>query len=58
MTFDLIEWINIVIYRLASSDDIGKDESNVMTLLKKHKDVTDELKNYQATIDALHEQVG
>ena len=27
-----------------------------MTLLKKHKDVTEELKNYQATIDALHEQ--
>jgi hypothetical protein len=29
---------------------------NVQTLLKKHKEVTEELKNYQATIDALHEQ--
>lgn len=42
--------------RIVSSDDIGKDESNVQTLLKKHKDITDELRNYSATIDALHEQ--
>jgi hypothetical protein len=45
------------VLRLVSSDDIGKDESNVQTLLKKHKDITDELKNYASTIDALHEQV-
>jgi len=45
------------ILRLVSSDDIGKDESNVQTLLKKHKDITDELKNYASTVDALHEQV-
>ena len=44
------------ILRLVSSDDIGKDESNVQTLLKKHKDITDELKYYASTIDALHEQ--
>merc|ERR1719412_2109514 len=44
------------ILRLVSSDDTGKDESNVQTLLKKHKEITDELKNYQSTIDALHEQ--
>lgn len=25
-------------------------------MLKKHKDITDELKNYASTIDALHEQ--
>ena len=43
-------------FRLVSSDDTGKDESNVQTLLKKHKEITDELKNYQSTIDALHEQ--
>ena len=24
--------------------------------MKKHKEITDELKNYQSTIDALHEQ--
>ena len=44
--------------RLVSSDDIGKDESNVQTLLKKHKDITEELMSYQSSIDALHEQAG
>ena len=33
-----------------------KTESNVQTLLKKHKVVADELKNYQSTIDALYDQ--
>jgi len=52
---DVDNWM-LDILKLVSSDDIGKDESNVQTLLKKHKEVTDELKNYQVTIDALHEQ--
>ncbi|XP_018305239.1 spectrin beta chain [Mycetomoellerius zeteki] len=42
--------------RLVSSEDVGRDEANVASLLKKHKDVTDELKNYAATIDQLHQQ--
>ncbi|KAG8228277.1 hypothetical protein J437_LFUL006245 [Ladona fulva] len=42
--------------RLVSSEDVGRDEANVQSLLKKHKDVTDELKNYASTIDALHQQ--
>jgi spectrin beta len=42
--------------RLVSSDDVGRDEASVQSLLKKHKDVTDELKNYQSVIEALHEQ--
>ena len=54
---DVDNWM-LDILKLVSSDDIGKDESNVQTLLKKHKEVTDELKNYQSTIDALHEQAG
>ncbi len=28
----------------------------MQTLLKKHKEVTEELKNYQSTIEALHDQ--
>ena len=52
---DVDTWM-LDILRLVSSDDTGKDESNVQTLLKKHKEITDELKNYQSTIDALHEQ--
>jgi spectrin beta len=52
---DVDTWM-LDLLRIVSSDDIGKDESNVQTLLKKHKDITDELRNYSATIDALHEQ--
>jgi spectrin beta len=43
------------ILKLVSSDDIGKDQSNMQTLLKKHKEVTDEPRNYNSTIDSLHE---
>ncbi|KAJ8913948.1 hypothetical protein NQ315_015185 [Exocentrus adspersus] len=42
--------------RLVSSEDVGRDEGNAQSLLKKHKDVTEELKNYVSTIDALHQQ--
>lgn len=42
--------------RLVSSEDVGRDEANVQSLLKKHKDVTDELKNYNSTIETLHKQ--
>lgn len=42
--------------RLVSSEDVGRDEANVQSLLKKHKDVTDELKNYATTIESLHQQ--
>lgn len=42
--------------RLVSTEDVGRDEANVQSLLKKHNDVTDELKNYATTIEALHQQ--
>ncbi|PSN56235.1 Spectrin beta chain [Blattella germanica] len=42
--------------RLVSSEDVGRDEANVQSLLKKHKDVTDELKNYSSSIETLHKQ--
>ncbi|KAK3578499.1 hypothetical protein CHS0354_007749 [Potamilus streckersoni] len=42
--------------RLVSSEDVGRDEASVQSLIKKHKEVTDELKNYQSVIEALHEQ--
>ncbi len=53
---DDVDTYMLDVLRLVSSDDIGKDESNVQTLLKKHKETTDDLKAYQVTIDALHEQ--
>lgn len=42
--------------RLVSSEDVGRDEANVQSLLKKHKDVADELKNYNETVEQLHAQ--
>ncbi|XP_076252536.1 spectrin beta chain isoform X3 [Rhynchophorus ferrugineus] len=42
--------------RLVSSEDVGRDEGNAQSLLKKHKDVTDELKNYVSVIESLHQQ--
>lgn len=42
--------------RLVSSEDVGRDEANVQSLLKKHKEATDELKNYSSAIEALHSQ--
>jgi len=42
--------------RIVSSEDVGKDEAGVQSLIKKHKEVTEDLKNYQTVIEALHEQ--
>ena len=42
--------------RLISSEDFGKDEASVQSLLKKHQDFSDELENYSTIIQALHEQ--
>ncbi|XP_052768377.1 spectrin beta chain-like isoform X4 [Mya arenaria] len=52
---DIDTWMHDTL-RLVSSDDVGRDEASVQSLLKKHKDVTDDLKNYQSVIEALHEQ--
>ena len=41
---------------MVSSEDIGRDESSVQVLLKKHKDTADELNNYAEIIEALREQ--
>ena len=42
--------------RVVSSEDVGRNEANVQSLLKKHRDVTDELKAYSTTIEALRQQ--
>lgn len=44
--------------RLVSSEDVGRDEANVQSLLKKHNDVAEELMNYESTIAALRTQAG
>ncbi|KAK7507079.1 hypothetical protein BaRGS_00001930 [Batillaria attramentaria] len=52
---DVDAWL-VDTLRIVSSKDVGKDEASVQSLLKKHKEVTEELKNYQTVIEALHEQ--
>lgn len=52
---DIDQWM-LDALRLVSSEDVGKDESHAQSLLKKHKDIADELKSYQETIDQLHKQ--
>ncbi|KAJ6218483.1 hypothetical protein RDWZM_009640 [Blomia tropicalis] len=42
--------------RLVSSNDVGMDEANAQSLLKKHNDCCEELKNYYGTITALKQQ--
>ncbi|XP_043206093.1 spectrin beta chain-like isoform X2 [Amphibalanus amphitrite] len=42
--------------RLVSSDDVGNDEGSVQNLLKKHKEVDDDMKNYRETIEQLQAQ--
>ncbi|XP_059087816.1 spectrin beta chain-like isoform X3 [Tigriopus californicus] len=53
---DDVDTYMLDVLRLVSSDDIGKDESNVQTLLKKQKEIHDDLMNFQSNVDALHEQ--
>lgn len=49
---------NVMLFRrLVSSEDVGRDEAQVQSLLKKHKDVSDELKNYANVVQQLKQQV-
>ncbi|XP_026477327.1 spectrin beta chain isoform X2 [Ctenocephalides felis] len=52
---DVDAWM-LDLLRIVKSEDVGRDEANVQSLLKKHKDVTDELKNYASTVEALKTQ--
>lgn len=52
---DIDQWM-LDELRLVSSEDVGSDESHAQSLLKKHKDVSDELANYAETIEQLHKQ--
>uniref|UniRef100_A0A6I8R128 Spectrin beta chain n=1 Tax=Xenopus tropicalis TaxID=8364 RepID=A0A6I8R128_XENTR len=52
---DVDAWM-LDILRIVSSSDVGHDEYSTQSLVKKHKDVAEEIANYRSTIDALHEQ--
>ncbi|XP_067847419.1 spectrin beta chain, non-erythrocytic 1-like isoform X2 [Heptranchias perlo] len=53
---DVKTWLQDT-YRIMSSDDIGHDEFSTQTLVKKHRDLTDEIMKYGTAIDALNKQL-
>ncbi|XP_038665952.1 spectrin beta chain, non-erythrocytic 1 isoform X1 [Scyliorhinus canicula] len=52
---DIDVWM-LDILRIVSSNDVGHDEYSTQALVKKHKDVGEEIASYRQIIDALHEQ--
>ncbi|KAF3707914.1 Spectrin beta chain, non-erythrocytic 1 [Channa argus] len=52
---DIDTWM-LDVLRIVSSVDVGHDEFSTQTLVKKHKDVAEEITSYRPAIDALHEQ--
>lgn len=52
---DIDTWM-LDVLRIVSSVDVGHDEFSTQTLVKKHKDVDEEIASYRPGIDALHEQ--
>ncbi|XP_051815520.1 spectrin beta chain, non-erythrocytic 1 isoform X4 [Acanthochromis polyacanthus] len=52
---DIDTWM-LDVLRIVSSVDVGHDEFSTQALVKKHKDVAEEIASYRPVIDALHEQ--
>uniref|UniRef100_A0A7M4FAP8 Spectrin beta chain n=1 Tax=Crocodylus porosus TaxID=8502 RepID=A0A7M4FAP8_CROPO len=52
---DIDAWM-LDILRIVSSSDVGHDEYSTQSLVRKHKDVAEEIANYRSVIDSLHEQ--
>nr|AAD01616.1 non-erythrocyte beta spectrin [Mus musculus] len=52
---DIDAWM-LDILKIVSSNDVGHDEYSTQSLVKKHKDVAEEITNCRPTIDTLHEQ--
>lgn len=52
---DIDVWM-LDILRIVSSNDVGHDEYSTQALVKKHKDVGEEVASYRQIIDSLHEQ--
>lgn len=52
---DMEAWL-LDALRLVSSPEVGHDEYSTQSLVKKHKDVEEEIHNHRPALDALHEQ--
>ncbi|XP_072341625.1 spectrin beta chain, non-erythrocytic 1-like isoform X1 [Scyliorhinus torazame] len=53
---DVKTWLQDT-YRVMSSDDVGHDEFSTQTLVKKHRDLADEVMKSGAAIDTLNKQL-
>ncbi|XP_041920801.1 spectrin beta chain, non-erythrocytic 1 isoform X2 [Alosa sapidissima] len=52
---DMDAWM-LDVLRIVSSADVGHDEFSTQALVKKHKDVAEEIASYRPVLEALHEQ--
>ena len=52
---DMDAWM-LDVLRIVSSADVGHDEFSTQALVKKHKDVAEEIASYRPVLDALHDQ--
>lgn len=52
---DIDTWM-LDVLRIVSSVDVGHDEFSTQALVKKHKDVAEEIDSYRPVIEALHDQ--
>ncbi|NXW89492.1 SPTB2 protein, partial [Alopecoenas beccarii] len=52
---DIDAWM-LDILKIVSSNDVGHDEYSTQSLVKKHKDVAEEIASYRPIIDSLHDQ--
>ncbi|XP_026532489.1 spectrin beta chain, non-erythrocytic 1 isoform X1 [Notechis scutatus] len=52
---DIDAWM-LDILKIVSSSDVGHDEYSTQSLVRKHKDVAEEIASYRSIIDSLHEQ--
>ncbi|XP_069033280.1 spectrin beta chain, non-erythrocytic 1 isoform X1 [Embiotoca jacksoni] len=52
---DIDTWM-LDVLRIVSSVDVGHDEFSTQALVKKHKDVAEDIGSYRPVIEALHEQ--
>jgi spectrin beta len=52
---DINQWM-VETLNHVSSEEIGHDEASALSLVKKHKDLMEEMAHYKQNIDALHQQ--
>uniref|UniRef100_A0A8C4N5U4 Spectrin beta chain n=1 Tax=Eptatretus burgeri TaxID=7764 RepID=A0A8C4N5U4_EPTBU len=54
---DMQAWNNNVLH-LISSEDVGQDECSTQALVKKHRDVMEDINQHRVVLDALHDATG